>query len=63
VKGARRNGRPPLDDHDVSVRVSFRVPSREYDDLYHRAQRQRVNISDVIRRCLRSEHDDEHEDE
>jgi hypothetical protein len=55
---ARRNGRPPLDDTDQSVRISFRVPSRQYDDLCQRAQRERVNISDVIRRHL-PEHDDD----
>ena len=55
----RRNGRPPLDDHDTSVRVSVRLPSRQYDDLCARAQRDRVQLSDVLRRRITDYDDDD----
>jgi hypothetical protein len=48
----RRRGRPPLDDADRSVPVHVKMPSRQYDDLYERAQRDRVSVPEVIRRAL-----------
>jgi len=39
--------------------VSFKLPGRQYDDLYHRAQRDRTTIGDVIRRSIRRAADDD----
>jgi hypothetical protein len=59
VKGERRNGRPRLDDQGDSVRVSFPLPSRQYDAVSQRAQRERMTVSGFIRhRVLRPERDD-----
>ena len=53
-------GRPALDDHDPSVAVSFRLPSRQYDELAHRAARDRVSVADAVRRAVnRAARDDE----
>jgi hypothetical protein len=38
--------------------VSVRLPSPQYDSLYHRAQQQRVSVSDIIRRKLDEDADD-----
>lgn len=45
-------GRPPLRDDDESTSVHVRFPSREYDDLYKRAQMERVSVPEFIRRKL-----------
>jgi hypothetical protein len=50
-----RRGRPPLDDGDPSVKVCVSLPSRQYDDVYERAQRERVSVPEVIRRALEDE--------
>lgn len=58
----KRNGRPPLDDHDPSVAVTFRLPSRQYDELVHRANRDRVSVADAVRRAVSRvtrDHDDD----
>jgi hypothetical protein len=47
-----RSGRPPLDRRDPSVPICVKVPSRQYDRLYQRAQRARVSIPEVVRRDL-----------
>lgn len=49
----KRPGRPPLDDHNPSVQVSFRLPTPDYDHLIQRASRERVTVADVIRRAVR----------
>jgi hypothetical protein len=54
----RKPGRPPLDPNDPSVRVCFRLPGRQYDDLYHRAQRERTDVGTIIRRRLRDDDSD-----
>lgn len=48
----RRRGHPRLDDDDESVPVHLTLPSRQYDDLYERARRDRVSVPEVIRRLL-----------
>jgi hypothetical protein len=48
----RRPGRPPLDGKGRSVPVCIKMPARQYDDLYERAQRDRVSIPEMIRRKL-----------
>jgi hypothetical protein len=48
----KRPGRPPLDDRYPSVNVSVRLPTPQYDSLIQLAHRERVSISDVIRRKL-----------
>lgn len=50
---ARPPGRPPLDDNDPSVAVIVRMPSRQYDDAYQQAQRDRISVPEVIRRALK----------
>jgi hypothetical protein len=37
----KRRGRPPLDEKDPSVDIHLRVPSKEYDVTYARAQADR----------------------
>jgi hypothetical protein len=54
----RRTGRPPLDDHDPSVNVSIKIPSRQYDALFEQAQRERVSLPEMIRRRIRRDDDD-----
>jgi len=45
-------GRRPLDDEDPSVPVSFRLPSRQLDDLIERARLERVTVGELIRRSI-----------
>jgi hypothetical protein len=51
----RRKGRPPLDPNDRSVKVSFSVPSHQYDLLYRAASDRRVGVPELIRRWLQLE--------
>lgn len=48
----RPPGRPPLDDDDPSTSVTVKVPSKMYDYLYERSQRERVSVPEIIRREL-----------
>jgi hypothetical protein len=48
----RKPGRPPLDDGDETVSVSFRLPSAQYDELARRAQQERLSLSEQLRREL-----------
>jgi hypothetical protein len=48
----RTQGRPPLDADDPSVDVHVRMPSKQYDDTFLRAQRDRVSVPEIIRRDL-----------
>jgi hypothetical protein len=50
MKSTRPPGRPPLDDDDESVPVSTRMPTRQYNDLYERAQAARVSVAEQLRR-------------
>jgi hypothetical protein len=55
----KRPGRPPLDDRHPSVPVCFSLPAPKYDQLYQRAQRDRVSIGEVIRRKLEDDRADD----
>jgi hypothetical protein len=55
----RRPGRPPLDEQCRSVPVCIKMPSRQYDELYERAQRDRVSIPEMIRRRIAAGDDDD----
>lgn len=54
MKPTRPPGRPPLDRADPSVPVMFRLPSKQYDALWAKAQRDRVSVSEVIRRTVKA---------
>jgi hypothetical protein len=45
-------GRPPLDDDDDSVPVHVKMTTQQYDDVYRRAQAERVSVPEIIRRSL-----------
>jgi hypothetical protein len=49
----RPPGHPPLDDDDASVPVHVKMPSKQYDETYDRAQRARVSVPEQIRRDMR----------
>ena len=47
----RKPGRPPLDDADPkTIPFSIRITTKQYDDLYAKAARDRCSLSEVIRR-------------
>lgn len=43
-------GRPTLDDDDETVPASTKMPARQYDALFQRAQAARITVSEQIRR-------------
>jgi len=47
-----RRGRPPLDDSDKTVRMTFRLTTKKYDALYTRAREARMNLSEFVRTRL-----------
>ena len=47
-----RRGRPRLEADDPSVRLSFRLPTKQYDALCTRAHDARVNLSEFVRTRL-----------
>jgi hypothetical protein len=49
----RTPGRPPLDDDDPSVDMHLRMPSKQYDDAYVRARRERRTVPEQIRQDMR----------
>ena len=49
----RKQGRPPLDGSDSSVRFSVRLTPRAYDALYARAAAARMSLADYARERLR----------
>jgi hypothetical protein len=49
----RKRGRPSLDADAPSVGVYVRMTTREYDELYSRAQRERTTIPELIRRQVK----------
>lgn len=55
----RRPGRPPLNQDDATVRVSLKMPSRQYADVCLKAQQHRVSVAEFIRRALPELDDDE----
>lgn len=50
---SKRRGRPPLDDDDESVGVHVQMTSKQYDEVYERARRERVTVPEIIRRDVR----------
>jgi len=46
---SKRIGRPPLDPTDPSVRVAFRLTTKQYDQVYHRATASRLTVSEYLR--------------
>jgi LDH2 family malate/lactate/ureidoglycolate dehydrogenase len=60
-----RIGRPPIDGEQASVGVQVRLPTRTFDRLYERAQREGVTMPEVLRRALDRElrQDERDEDE
>jgi hypothetical protein len=44
-------GRPPLKSGDPSVSVHVRVPSSQYDAVYHRASREGLSVPEYLRRA------------
>jgi hypothetical protein len=48
-----RAGRPPLDPKAPSIRMSFRVPLKTYDELYTRAKAAKVSMAEFVRSQLR----------
>jgi hypothetical protein len=50
MKPTRPPGRPRLDAADDSVPVSTRMPTRQYDDLWQRAQAARITVAEQLRR-------------
>jgi hypothetical protein len=51
----RSRGRPPLDDDDDSVPVHLTLTATDYDELYRRAQAERISVPEQIRRTLRAD--------
>jgi hypothetical protein len=47
-----RPGRPALDENDRSAQICVSVTARKYDQVYQRAQRERISVPEVIRRAL-----------
>jgi hypothetical protein len=48
-----KRGRPPLAADDASVTITLRVPSKQYARVVAQAQRERLTVSELIRRSLR----------
>jgi len=53
----RRNGRPPLDPGDPSVRVCVSIPAKRYDALYRQATGGRVTVPELFRRAIAKDTD------
>jgi len=45
-------GRPPLDPADESVRLSFRLTTRQYDLTYKRAADARLTLAEYLRKLV-----------
>jgi len=48
----RPRGRPRLAPGDESISVQFRLPTKQYDELYREASRQRVSLADMLRAAV-----------
>jgi hypothetical protein len=55
----RPPGRPPVQRGEPSVSVHVRVSASQFDALDRRAQSERVNIPELIRRRLADDGDDD----
>jgi hypothetical protein len=61
----RPPGRPPLDRSDPSASVHVRLPARQFDELYRRAQHERTSMAAIIRRAISCKYppdDGDHDD-
>jgi hypothetical protein len=56
-------GRPPLAVNDPSVSVHVRLPARQYDAVYQRAQHARVSMPEYVRRAIAHQVDDGEDDD
>ena len=54
----KRRGRPPLGS-TPSAEVHFRLPAEDYDQAFAIAQRQRVSVTDILRRAIKKLIEDE----
>lgn len=52
ARPVKRPGRPRIDPDDDSVSINVTLPSRQYDQVYAEAQRERVSIAEAVRRRL-----------
>lgn len=49
----RPPGRPPLDAHDPhTAQLCVTLPSKQFDELYRHAHRERISMAEVVRRAL-----------
>jgi hypothetical protein len=55
----RPAGRPPLDQADRSVQVSFSLPSKQLEAVSEQAKQDRVTVQDWLRRLVRTAVPDE----
>ena len=49
VTPKRRPGQPPLDPTDTSVRLSFRLTTKQYDLAYKQASAARLTLAQYLR--------------
>lgn len=55
----KKSGRPPLDPRHPSVVIGVRVPTPAYDALLRRASRERTTVSELLRRQIDPDDDDD----
>lgn len=55
---SKRQGRPPLDPDDPSVKVTISLPSKHFDAMCARAHREHVSLPEVLRRALTMSRDE-----
>ena len=53
-----KRGRPPLDPSDASTQLNLRLPAKDYDRALARASKDRVSVSEWVRRTIRTASDD-----
>jgi len=49
---SKRNGRPPIDANDPSIRVWSSLPSKRYEALSHTAALARQSVPEFVRETL-----------
>jgi len=55
-------GRPRINTDDTTTSLSVSLPTKQYDDLWHRARRAGVSMSEMIRRRLQDDDDQDGDD-
>jgi len=53
VPPKRPTGRPPLDPTDESVRLSFRLTTKQYDEVYRQAAARRLTVAEYLRAVVK----------